>query len=256
MNPWKAGALTECTGDRRIMSAAWYDPRIARGMTAQLTRWHEHLKAGEKALGWKVGFGAPATLERLAIESPLVGFLTDRALIRSGDSVSLAGWAKPVAEPEIAIYMAKDLAGGADHGKAKSAIGALGPAIELADLDHPPDDVTAILTGNIYQRHVILGPRDSSRAGCILDGLLARVIRNGSEIASTADPQALTGNYLDIVCHVADMLAAFGERLRAGQVIITGSVVPPLWVEAGEEIAFSLDPVGGVSVRFAAVSGA
>jgi 2-keto-4-pentenoate hydratase len=40
--------------------------------------------------------------------------------------------------------------------------------------------------------------------------------------------------------------------LRAGQIIITGSIVPPLWVEAGEEIVFALEPVGSVSIRFAA----
>ena len=34
--------------------------------------------------------------------------------------------------------------------------------------------------------------------------------------------------------HVADVLAAFGERLRAGDVIITGSIVPPLLVEPDE----------------------
>ena len=40
--------------------------------------------------------------------------------------------------------------------------------------------------------------------------------------------------------------------LRAGQIVITGSIVPPLWVEASEEIVFKLDPVGSVSIRFAA----
>ncbi len=238
------------------MSTAWYDPRIARGMARQLTRWHECLKAGEKALGWKVGFGAPAAMERLKIQAPLVGFLTDQALLPSGKTVSLSGWSKPVAEPEIAVHIGKDLPGGAGRDKIKAAIAALSPAIELADLDHPPDDVEAILAGNIYQRNLILGPRDASRAGGNLDGLLARVLRNGGEAASTSDPQALTGDLLDIVQHVADMLSAFGERLRAGQIIITGSVVPPLWVEAGEEIAFELAPAGSVSVRFAATPGA
>ena len=51
--------------------------------------------------------------------------------------------------------------------------------------------------------------------------------------------------------HVADVLAGFGERLRAGEIIITGSVVPPLAIEPDEDgIAFELDPIGGVSVRF------
>lgn len=233
-------------------SASWFDPRVARGTAAQLSRWHERLRAGEKALGWKVGFGAPAAMEQLKISAPLVGHLVDRARLEPGSMVSLAGWKKPAAEAEIAVYMGRDLPGGAGRDTAKQAISGLGPAIELADVEFPPEDVEAILKGNIYQRHVMLGSCDRTRAGCVLDGLTATVVRNGIEIARTSDPQAATGELIDIVRHVADLLTAFGERLRAGQVIITGSITPPLWVEPGEELAFNLDPVGSVSVRFAA----
>ncbi|MBI4195957.1 MAG: fumarylacetoacetate hydrolase family protein [Betaproteobacteria bacterium] len=233
-------------------SVPWYDPRIVRGMAAQLTRWHERLRAGEKALGWKVGFGAPAAMEKLKIGAPLVGHLTDKALLHSGKALSLAGWKRPVAEPEIAVCIGKDLPRGAGRDAIQAAIAALAPAIELVDLDSPPEEVETILAGNIYQRHVILGPRDTSRAGCLTEGLHARVIRNGTEIADTAEPQAATGDYVEIVRHVADLLAAFGERLRAGQFIITGSIIPPLFVEPGEDIEFRLDPVGAVSVHFAA----
>ena len=234
------------------MGVAWYDPRIARGMAAQLTRRNERLKAGEKALGWKAGFGSAAAMEKLRIEAPLVGYLTDTALVPSGKTVSLAGWVKPLAEPEIVVFIGKDLPRGANREAARAAISGLAPAIELADLDREPDDVQDILSGNVYQRHVVLGPRDATRAGCRLDGLQARVARNGAEIAATAEPQALTGDIVDIVRHVADLLAAFGDRLRAGQVIITGAIMPPLEVQAGEEVSYVLDPVGAVSVRLTA----
>jgi 2-keto-4-pentenoate hydratase len=146
--------------------------------------------------------------------------------------------------------MGKDLPGSANREAAKNAIAGIAPAIELADVDFPPDDVEAILKGNIYQRHVVLGACDRTRARCVLDGLTATVARNGNEIARTQDTQETTGDLVDIVRQVADMLSAFGERLRAGQVVMTGSITPPLWVEPGEEILFSLDPVGSVSVRF------
>jgi len=97
----------------------------------------------------------------------------------------------------------------------------------------------------------VLGACDRTRAGCELEGLTAAVIRNGSEIARTTDTQEATGELVDIVRQVADMLGAFGERLRAGQVIITGSITPPLWVEPGEQLQFDLVPSGSVSVRFA-----
>jgi 2-keto-4-pentenoate hydratase len=76
-------------------------------------------------------------------------------------------------------------------------------------------------------------------------------MRRGAEFARTTDPQANTGRWIDIVSHVANVLAAFGERLRAGEVIITGSVVPPIAIEPDETgLAFALDPVGAVSVSF------
>jgi 2-keto-4-pentenoate hydratase len=228
------------------------DPRILRGMALQLGRWRERLNAGEKPLGWKVGFGAPAAMQKFGITAPLVGFLTDRALVATGSVVSLADWKKPVAEPEIAVHMGHDLSAGADRETVKAAIAGLGAAIELADVDHPPEDVEQILAGNIYQRGVILGPCDVSRAGGVVDGLHGHISRNGSAFADTTEPQALTGELIEIVRHVADTLADFGQTLRAGQIIITGSIVPPLWVDAGEEIVFKLDPVGSVSIRFAA----
>jgi 2-oxo-hept-3-ene-1,7-dioate hydratase len=127
----------------------------------------------------------------------------------------------------------------------------LGPAFELADLVCPADDVERLLAGNINQRKVMLGLNDVSRAGGIVTGLSGRVLRNGIEVANTSDVQAVPGELIGIVRHVADMLAAFGETLRAGQVIITGSIVQPLSVEAGEEVEFRLDPIDSVSIRFA-----
>ena len=54
------------------------DQRILRGMAVQLGRRRERLDAGEQPLGWKVGFGAPAAMQKLAIQTPLIGFLTDQ----------------------------------------------------------------------------------------------------------------------------------------------------------------------------------
>ena len=92
----------------------WEDARVIRGMRTQLELRSKRLAAGDAPLGWKVGFAAPAMLERLDITGPLVGFLTRDARVQSGGSVSLAGWAKPVAEPEIAVHIGRDVSAG--HG--------------------------------------------------------------------------------------------------------------------------------------------
>jgi 2-keto-4-pentenoate hydratase len=229
----------------------WDHPLIKKGMTTQLAMRRARIEAGETPLGWKVGLGAPGSLEKLRIAGPAVGFLMQTALLPNGAAVSLKGYVRPVAEPEIAVRMARDLSGGATAAEALAAIESIRPAIELADLDPvpAPDNLDVVLAGDIYQRHVIIG--EQSRAGAALAGIVSRVIRRGAEVNRTSDPEALTGRMGDIVAHVANTLAAFGEQLKAGDIIITGSITPPPMIEADEtSFVHAIDPIGEVRVTF------
>lgn len=234
------------------MNAAWDDPRIVSGMKQQLRHRRELLQSGEKPLGWKLAFGGPAAMERLRINAPLVGFLLQSAVVPSGSNVSLGGWNKPAAEPELTVYLGKNLPANSDRKTAMAAIAGLGAAIEVANVDYPSEDVEGTLVRNIYQRHVILGPREAAHAGGVLAGLTGRVLRSGVEIANTTDFEALTGELIEIVRHVANLLEVFGETLDVGQIIIAGSITPPIWVQPGEEIVFHLAPLDPISVAFTA----
>ncbi len=235
------------------MTSGPKDPRIARGMKTQLALLRERVAAGEKLAGWKLAYSTPERMQQFGLDAPLSGFLTDKALVASGSSVPLAGWTKAVAEPEIAVYMGSDLASGQDPEAVRRAIKGVGPAIELADAVRPSQEVEVILANNISQRSVVLGPCDTTRGGARLDGVRARVRRNGKQVVDTTDPEALPGKVIGLVAGLADRLAECGELLRAGQFIITGTIAPAMVVEpAGEEIVFDLDPVGTISVRFLA----
>ena len=54
---------------------------------------------------------------------------------------------------------------------------------------------------------------------------------------------------------LAETLAANGEALRAGDVVITGAVVPPIDVAPGQTLLAKLDPLGSIEVRFQEVGG-
>jgi 2-keto-4-pentenoate hydratase len=227
------------------------NPLIKQGMTAQLETRKTRMAAGEEPLGWKVGMGAPVSMQKLDLAAPLVGYLMQKALLPSGASASLAGWKRPVAEPEICVRMGKDLGRNATPEATLAAIKEILPAIELADLEPVPatDNLDLVLARDIFQRHVILG--DKTRAGGSVAGLTSRLIRRGVEANKTNDPEALTGKLLDIVAHVANTLAALGEKLKAGDIIITGSITPPLMIEADEtDLTHAIDPIGQASVHF------
>ena len=87
----------------------WDNPLIKKGLTEQLAARRARIAAGEEPIGWKVGFGAPASLQKLGLEMPLTGYLMKKALVPSGGTVSFKGWTKPVAEPEIFARMGADL---------------------------------------------------------------------------------------------------------------------------------------------------
>jgi 2-keto-4-pentenoate hydratase len=220
-------------------------------MRRQFALFEERKRAGARRIGWKVGFGAPAAKEKLRLAGPLIGFLLDHAVLPDGATASLAGWIKPVAEPEIAIEMAHNLGGAASEFEVLQAIGAIGPAIELADLDIPPDDVEAILAGDIFHRHVIFGPRRNVDLAVGLSTLSGKVTRSGQDISVPANLEANTGRLVEIVGHVSATLAAFDIDLRAGDIIIAGSVTPPIMLNSADStLRWDLSPIGSVSVNF------
>jgi 2-keto-4-pentenoate hydratase len=217
-------------------------------MLAQLTERRRRIEAGEASLGWKLGMGVPAAMARIGTDAPLVGYLLAPALVADGGTVALDGWGNAKLEPEIAVHMAADLAAGASRSEAEAAIAGLGVAIELVDIDPDADDPEAILAADIFQRHVLLGPLVE---GASAAGVSARALVNGEEAASTGDATEATGDPVDLVLHVANVVGAAGESLRAGEVVICGSVVPALGVAAGETVEVQLDPLGSLTVAFA-----
>ena len=217
-------------------------------MLAQLTERRRRIEEGEASLGWKLGMGVPAAMAKLGTDAPLVGYLLAPARVDDGGTVSLDGWGTAKLEPEIAVHMGADLAAGASRADAEAAIAGLGPAIELVDLDPSADDPEAILAADIFQRHVLLGPVTE---GATAAGTSARALKNGDEAAATADATEATGDPVDLVLHVANVVGAAGEGLRAGEVVICGSVVPALDVSAGDTVEVEIDGLGSLSVTFA-----
>jgi 2-keto-4-pentenoate hydratase len=180
-------------------------------------------------IGWKVGFGAPAALARLGLDRPLVAPLPASGRLPDGARVSLADWVAPRLEPEVAVWVGQGL----------------GAAIELVDVEFPPDDPARIVAAAIYHRRVVLGQPLAQT----LEGVSARVSRDGEEVAATEDPTALTGE-LDWI--LESVRRAAGRELRTGEVVITGSVVPPLEVGPGEHWRVELGRLGALEVDLTA----
>jgi 2-keto-4-pentenoate hydratase len=78
-----------------------------------------------------------------------------------------------------------------------------------------------------------------------------RVTRNGAEEAA-ADVAEAGDDPVEVVRHVAGLLAPLGVALQPGDRIIGGSLTTPLPVEPGDSIQVELEPPGSVRLELTA----
>jgi 2-keto-4-pentenoate hydratase len=205
-------------------------------MSAQLADARRMLDRDERPLGWKLGFGTDAAMQKLGIDAPLVGYLPTANRLESGAVVDISSWGNPKLEPEIVARAGE-----------KGEITAIGAAIELVDLDTGVSDPEEILSRNIFQRHVLLSPVTD---GATPDDVRLRLTVNGEEVASSDQVTEATGDLDGLVKHVAKTLEAAGAELERGDMVICGSIVPALDVAPGDTVEVRLDPLGSLAVSF------
>jgi 2-keto-4-pentenoate hydratase len=220
------------------------DERIIRGMVRQRERRPE----GATRVGWKSAFGTRGGMEFLGIDQPLAGHLTEVTRLESGSTVDASGWDVPLIEAEVAVRIDSDLDPSAGPEEAGAAVGAVAPAIELIDLGST-DDVAEVIAGNIFHRHFLLGEFVTCD-GIGLDGVRLAVTANGSA-SEPSDPRQVVGDLRVVVAAIADQAELAGDRVRAGDVIITGAAVPPAPFGSGDRFEVELTGGGRVSVRAA-----
>jgi 2-keto-4-pentenoate hydratase len=170
-----------------MATPVWEDERVVRGMGAHLQAQRD---AGGRRIGWKMGLGLPAIMEKLGTTGALVAELHETTLLESGAALSVDGWANPVFEPEIGVFLAADVEPGGDRAAAEAAIEAIAPAIEMVDVAKPPSDPGEVLAGGFAHRAVLVGPR---RQGFDLSDLATTVTADGDVLAAEDDPQSAVG---------------------------------------------------------------
>ncbi|MEZ5116355.1 MAG: fumarylacetoacetate hydrolase family protein [Candidatus Nanopelagicales bacterium] len=230
------------------------DPRRERGMRAQSEFLRTRLADGARQVGWKAGFGSPQGLAALGLTAPLVGFLLDTGARSSGATIDTSRWTKPVIEAEVAAVLAVDVPGDVAPSGVGAYVAGLVPALEVADVDLPPEDPEAILAGDIFQRAFVVGEQPGSgpvSGGLDCTGWVGRVTVGDEPEVEVVDLAALTGRFEDVLAQVARDAAAYGRGLLAGDVVLLGSIVPPVPVRPGDAVRYRLADHPELALAFA-----
>ncbi len=211
------------------------------------------LAAGEKIIGKKIGATSKAVQQMLNISQPDFGFLTDSMAYSDGQEMPISKLLiQPKAEGEIAFILKKDLTGpGVTNADVLAATEYVVPCFEVVDsrIENWNIKIEDTVADNASCGLFVLGDTPISPDSVDFENCEMTVEKNGVVI-STGIGSAALGSPVNCVTWLANTLGEFGIGLKAGDVILSGSLVPLEPIQAGDDMRVSISGIGSTSVRF------
>ena len=200
---------------------------------------------GERQIGWKVGLTSKPIQQQFGFHEPCFGCILETR--PSSHTFAAAELIRPGFETEICVRLARPLAGEVSLDEAGAAIAAVHPAFEITETRGNPGQIALMLADNAQQRSVILGDPVALAPELRLDEVEARVELNGAVVA-TGVGAAVLEHPLNSVAWLARKLGEYGRSLRAGELVMTGSLVRQFPLSAGDRARASFSRIGAVEV--------
>jgi 2-keto-4-pentenoate hydratase len=200
--------------------------------------------------GYKIGLTSKRMQEMCKIDSPIAGVVLADRVHSSGTTLSASEYGRVGVEFEIAVRIGRDLSpdGPLTLKDVTAAVDAVCPAIEIIDdrnADYGALEVRSLIADNSWNAGIVLGafarpwPDLARIKGVVsLDG---KVIDRGSG-------RDVLGHPFRAVVWLAGHLAGMGMRLRAGDVVMTGSVVTTKFPDGPAAYRFYTGGLGAVEV--------
>ena len=207
-------------------------------------------------VGYKIGCTSEVMQKYLAIPHPCSGGVHESGVHRSGVVLKAADFVRVGVECEIAVRLGRDLVPAVapfTRDSVADSIECYLPAIEIVDDRYVRWETLGaptLIADDFFAAGIVLGrPVARSAVADLLD-VQGRALINGQEAGRGTGADVL-GHPHNALAWLANQLASQGTGLRAGQVVMTGSLVRTVWLHAGDEATMEFSGLGNVEVAFA-----
>ena len=213
---------------------------------------------GLQKRGYKIGLTSRAMQDALKIDIPDSGVLFDNMFFENGATVAATRFIQPRIEAEIAFVFKRDLTGkNITLFDVLNATDYVSPALEILDtriLRVDPDSGTTrnvcdTIADNAANAGIVLGGRACKPNDIDLRWAGAIVSRN-AVVEETGLGAGVLNHPAQGIVWLANRLAQYGEAIRAGQLVISGSFIRPVEAPHGSTINADFGPLGSVGVYF------
>lgn len=212
---------------------------------------------GAVPVGRKVGLATRQLMLRSGLEEPFWSYVFSTGEVPDGSTIELRNYIQPKIEAEVAIVLGEDLDDpDLTPEAALAAISAFRPAIEIVDVRTGGWDnlVSEAIADSGLNAGFVLGPSAPNDGSINPDAITVRMRSSSSSPSPLGRSSELAGGPLGILVWLAKKLLESGEPLRAGEVVLTGTLTPPVLLEPGQSYTAEFAGFGNVLgiVRIAA----
>lgn len=222
---------------------------MAEGVAAQVAL--AALQGAARPAGFKIGATAGRMQAYLGLSGPAAGFMAAEGLHGSGSTLAIGSFHRPGVECELAVHLSRDLPGPCTAEQARQAVDRVMAAIEIVENRY--DDLAAfgapaMVADQVFHAAAILGEPYPDWRELDLLGLEGQLTVDGA-VRGEGYGRDLLGDPFAALAWLAGSqeVAAFGG-LRAGQIVMLGSVCPPIWLDGAGRIDVTFPPLAPVSV--------
>ena len=252
---WQAEVSGVQTG---LLSKAYPAMTMDDAYKVQAALIEKRRAAGHRVTGWKIGLTSKAMQYALNIDIPDSGVLMSDMHFEHGGEVPKGRFIQPRIEAEIAFVMKAPLRGNVTRVEVIAATDYVAPALEILDtrilrVDPATKAARTIvdtISDNAANAGIVLGPERNTVDAFDLRWAGAIVARNG-EVEETGLGAGVLNDPVEAVVWLARRMEQYGQRIEAGQVILSGSFIRPVECPAGSAISADFGPFGQVAIRFA-----
>jgi 2-oxo-3-hexenedioate decarboxylase len=209
------------------------------------------LEQGHKIVGPKMGLTSQAKMKQMNVEEPIYGYIFDYMVVPDGGQVAMNELIHPKVEAEIAFVLGKDIEGpGITGAQVLAATDYVVPALEIIDSRYENFKFTLpdVIADNASSSRVIFGSRLTSPENLDLDLVGVTLSING-ELKDLGAGAAVLGHPAHSIAMLANMLARKGDKLRAGQIILSGGVTGAVMLSVSDYVSAKLDGLGEVTFK-------
>lgn len=215
---------------------------------------HERLHERGPLVGSKIGCTTRVMQAFLGIAAPCAGGIFAKTVYATDAEVPHDAFVRPGVECELAVVLGDDLPHDdvpLDRERVARAIDACMAAIEIVDdryVDYASLGAPALIADDFFGAGCVLGPRrrfdprDLAAVG-------ASMLVNG-RTAGTGSGADILGEPLEALAWLARHRADRGDPLRAGELVLLGSVVQTQWIARGDDVEIVNARLGTVRARF------